>query len=54
LQLGHGLEGDEEHEECEGDEENVLVDEGPLPLPLPLFLLFDRVLGLALTRKIRN
>jgi hypothetical protein len=50
LQLGHRVEGYEEHEECEGDEEDVLVDEGPLPLPLPLLLLLDRVLGLALTK----
>ena len=38
LELGHGLKGDEEEEEGEGDEENILVDQHPLP-PLLLLLL---------------
>ena len=54
LELGHGLEGDEEEEEGEGDEENILVDQHPLPPLLLLLLHLDRVLGLALKDKDKN
>ena len=54
LELGHGLKGDEEEEEGEGDEENILVDQHPLPPLLLLLLHLDRVLGLALKDKDKN
>ena len=54
LELGHGLKGDEEEEEGKGDEENILVDQHPLPPLLLLLLHLDRVLGLALKDKDKN